>query len=173
MIIKHNRKIKISKNNNIIQKQFLGTMKLTDLHRKGPRNCVCTKPIDILYENEVNILNKLNEYNHFPKLINKDDKNKIIYMSYCGNTIYELSKQNKLKIPDDWEKQVNEINNSLVKENIYNNDICRTNICIDNGIIYMIDFGCVQPLDLKLKQNFDGRDNLIDLTNLFTSYVNS
>ena len=170
MLIKKNKIIIVSKHNNIIKKQFIGTMKLTDRHRKGPRNCVCTKPIDILYKNEVNILKKLEKYNHFPKLISKDDKNKIIYISYCGKDIdSEIKKKNKLKKTKDWKKQINDINNALIKENIYNNDICKGNICINNNIIYLIDFGCVQPLDLKLKENYDGRDNIIDLINLFTS----
>ena len=60
---------------------------------------------------------------------------------------------------------------SFNKNNIYHNDIAITNVCILDGVIYLIDFGCCQPLDLKLKQNYDGRDNLIDLTNLIKKYV--
>ena len=171
MLIKKNKIIIIHSNNNIISKQFIGTMKANAPHRKGPRNCVCGKSIGMLFENEVNILNKLNKYNHFPKLLNTNKEKKILYMSYCGKTIYELKKKKCLKIPKDWKKQIDEINNALKEENIYNNDICHTNVCIDNDVIYLIDFGCVQPLDLKLKQNYDGRDNLIDLTNLINKYL--
>ena len=76
MLIKKNKIIIIYNNNNIISKQFIGTMKLTDPHRKGPRNCVCGKSIDILFENEVNILKKLEKYDNFPKLVNYDDEKK-------------------------------------------------------------------------------------------------
>lgn len=171
MLIKKNKIIIIHNNNNIISKQFIGTMKLTEPHRKGPRNCVCGKSIDILFDNEVNILKKLEKYDNFPKLINHDEEKKIIYMSYCGKTIFELNKSNKLNIPKNWKEQINSVNDVLTKENIYNNDICHTNVCIKNDIIYLIDFGCIQPLDLKLKENYDGRDNLIDLTNLFKKYI--
>ena len=78
-------------------------------------------------------------------------KKKIIYMSNCGKTIFELNKNKKLNIPKNWKEQINSINEALTKENIYNNDICHTNVCIDNNKIYLIDFGCTQPLDLKLK----------------------
>ena len=74
MLIKKNKIIIINNNNNIISKQFIGTMKLNDPHRKGPRNCVCGKPIDILFDNEVNILKKLEKYDNFPKLVNYDDE---------------------------------------------------------------------------------------------------
>ena len=37
-------------------------------------------------------------------------------MSYCGKTINELYKNNKLIIPPNWEEQINNINEILIKE---------------------------------------------------------
>ena len=42
------------------------------------------------------------------------------------------------------------VKNALTEINIYNNDIALSNICINNDIIYLIDFGCCQPLDIKI-----------------------
>lgn len=165
----YSRTSKITVFNNIVNKKFYKTLPKNEIHRLGPRNCVCGKPLRILYNSEINILKKLLKYDNFPKLISEDPKNYSFSMTYCGKNITALIKEKKLLIPKNWKEQIFKINEALVKENIYNNDISLNNICILNNIIYLIDFGCCQDLDLKLKQKFDNRNNLIDLLNIFKS----
>ena len=165
MVIKTRTAI-IKRIDNIIEKKFINTLKPDDAHRLGPKYCVCGSKLRILLDNEVNILKKLQKYNHFPKIKSVDYKNNSYKMTYCGETLSYLKRKKKLKIPSDWIKQINEISNALSDINIYNNDIALSNICILNNIIYMIDFGCCQPLDVKIKEKFDNRDNYKDLYNL-------
>lgn len=78
MIKTRTAEINIEKNNNnvFVTKKFFNTLKQNDIHRRGPRNCFCGKPLIELLKNETNILNKL-----------KNDK-------LINNSIYN----NKLKI---------------------------------------------------------------------------
>ena len=71
-------------------------------------------------------------------------------MSNCGKTIFELKKNKNLNIPKNWKEQINYINEALTKENIYNNDICHTNVYINNNK-YLIDFGC-STIKFKIKR---------------------
>ena len=159
------RTAKITIKDNIVTKKFYDTLPKNQRHRLGPRNCVCGKPLKVLYNNEVELLKKLSKYDHFPKIISENPKIFYFSMTYCGKNISSLKQNKKLKIPKNWKEQIVKINEALVKENIYNNDISLNNICILDNKIYLIDFGCCQPLDLKLKQNYDNRNNLIDLIN--------
>ena len=163
MIKMKSRTSEITILDNIVTKKFYSTLSPEDRHRLGPRNCVCGKPLPVLYKNEINILKKLKKYNHFPKLLSTDEKNLSYSMTYCGKNITYLKKVKKLKIPKNWEYQIKKINEALVRENLYNNDISHNNICILEDTIYLIDFGCCQSLDVKLHENYDNRDNLIDL----------
>jgi len=167
MIKIKSRTAKVYIMNNIVTKQFYATLPKNERHRLGPRNCVCGKPLKVLYNNEIELLKKLSKYEHFPKIISENPKDYSFSMTYCGKNLSSLrsKKGRKVKVPKDWKDQVIKINEALVKENIYNTDIALTNICILDNKIYLIDFGCCQPLDLKLKQNYDNRNNLIDLIN--------
>lgn len=169
MIETRTAEINIEKNNNnvFVTKKFFNTLKQNDIHRRGPRNCFCGKPLIELLKNETNILNKLKNEKHFPKLINIDENNYSYSMTYCGETLLKLIKNKNLKIPIDYKIQIENIAKALDKINLYHNDIALANICILDGIIYLIDFGCWQPLDKKIEENYDNRNNLIDLQNIF------
>lgn len=156
---------------NIVEKKFYQTLHKSERHRKGPRHCVCGSNIKKLLENEVLILEKLGKYDNFPKIIDIDKENNSFKMTYCGESISDLKKKKKLIIPNNWLEQIKKISKNLNKENIYNNDIQVTNICILNKKIYLIDFGCCQPLDIKLKENYDNRNNFVDLYNLFFTLI--
>jgi len=166
---KKTRTCKLFRNDKIICKKFLANLKKKDLHRKGPINCVCFKDLDTIYNNEVNLLQKLKNYDHFPKVLKTCKDTKELYMSYCGTNLRDLVQKKKLKIPKDWDHQIKQISLALNENNIYHNDICHTNVCIYKDKIYLIDFGCCQPLDIKIKENFDNRTNFSDLNNLFKS----
>ena len=158
---------------NVVEKQFYATLSKSDAHRKGPRHCVCGSNLEKLLENEVCILKRLDKYHNFPKIININKENHSFKMTYCGESIYDLKKNKKLIVPNNWLEQIKNISKNLNEENIYNNDIAITNICILNEKIYLIDFGCCQPLDIKLRENYDNRDNFVDLYNLFYRLISN
>lgn len=84
------------------------------------------------------------ELNDFiPKLIDKNNKELEITVTYCG----KLGKIRKL--PKDWKEQLRSIKKELMKKNIIFldwgswdiNPFILNNICIQNEKIYFIDFG--------------------------------
>lgn len=89
----------------------------------------------INFENELTCLKKLSGIIHFPKLIeyNKDELS--ITMTYCGKTIYKGNK------PTNWKMQIDNILDTLKKNNITYHDFHIKNICIQGCTIYLIDFG--------------------------------
>jgi thiamine kinase-like enzyme len=84
---------------------------------------------------EIKSLEQLKKYNNFPKIISFDGKKHIIYLNYCGELI------NKNNIPSNWKYQLENINKTLIKNNIFHNDIWYGNFLIKDGIIHLIDFG--------------------------------
>lgn len=171
MLIKKTRTAEIYIIDNTIIKFFISTLDKNERHRLGPKHCVCGEPVEVLLKNEITILKKLEKYNNFPKIISINQEEYSYTMTYCGKNLADLKKKKKLKIPKNYKEQIDNISNALTEINIYNNDIALSNICINNDIIYLIDFGCCQPLDIKIKENFDGRNNLIDLNNLFSKLI--
>ena len=69
------------------------------------------------FDNEIKSLTKLNNYNHFPKLLayEKLPDYKML-MTHCGDML------NKNNLPENWKEQLLEIHNILEKELIYHND---------------------------------------------------
>jgi len=59
---------------------------------------VCGSELSILLNNEINILKKLEKYNHFPKIKSVNYKNNSYEMTYYGETLSNLKKRKKLKI---------------------------------------------------------------------------
>lgn len=89
------------------------------------------------FDNEIKSLTKLNNYNHFPKLLayEKLPDYKML-MTHCGDML------NKNNLPENWKEQLLEIHNILEKELIYHNDTGgASNICILNNNMTLIDFG--------------------------------
>ena len=80
-------------------------------------------------------LKKLYKKNHIPILLSLDEEKKSFFTNYCGIPLDEYN------IPKDWKKQIHEIVEILKKKEIYNNDIWINNFLVNNGIIYLIDFG--------------------------------
>ena len=87
------------------------------------------------FHREYLILKKLEKYNHFPKIIEKNKKEKFIIINYVGIV---LNKHNK---PKNWLYQINKIINILKKNKIYHNDIKCDHFLVKNNIISLIDFG--------------------------------
>lgn len=91
-----------------------------------------------VFEREVYILDLLNKNNFLwaPELINFDDKNKIIMMSYCGNIMNEDNK------PDDYLDQFKKILADMESINLQHNDIKKgKEILVKDNKIFICDFG--------------------------------
>lgn len=84
---------------------------------------------------EIKSLKILEKYNNFPKIIFSDEKDYTIYLTYCGELL------NENNIPSNWKYQLKNINNILIKNNIFHNDIWYGNFLVKDGIINLIDFG--------------------------------
>ena len=88
-----------------------------------------------LFYNEINALKKLSGFPHFPKLVEYDEYNLTIYMTYCG----ELVSNNNL--PSNWLDQVNKIQLILNNMEVNSNDMLLRNTCCLGNEIKIIDFG--------------------------------
>ena len=121
--------------------------------RKGYElSCSCGKSIKEIIKNEIHYFKKLEKYKYFPKMLKYDLENQYIIMEYAGNNFNKLSKKNIINIPKNYKEQIKEISDIMEKENMYHNDLNLSNMCLKNNIIKIIDFGCIQRLNL-LKKN--------------------
>lgn len=152
-------------NQKYVKKQFINTLSKNTPHRLDCNVCPCRGPIKGLFHHEVNIIKKLYNSPHFPKIVDIDDDTNTFVMTYCGTPLNKLSEPKYKYIPTDWYQQVQEISSELDKNDIYHNDIALSNVCINNNIIFMIDFVCTRSLGQK---PINDRNNINDLTNLFT-----
>lgn len=100
-----------------------------------------------LFLNEINALQKLSSFEHFPKLIGYDFRQMCIYMTFCGD---QISKEN---IPLDWTQQLNEIQKDLLLVNVNSNDMILRNVCVLNEKIYIIDFGLYSQFGVPVQQS--------------------
>jgi predicted Ser/Thr protein kinase len=83
-------------------------------------------------EKEIYCLEKLEEYNCFPKILKKEKDS--VTLEHCGEIIHTYT-----YIPD-WKIQIEKIVTILEKENIFQNDMVRENFVQKDGKIYLIDF---------------------------------
>ena len=121
---------KVTLENGIIKKTYF-----PDEGRYSGRN------IKSHWNNEVKALKLLNGKKHFPQIIGTG--NRIIWMTYCGEL---LTKDN---LPKDWEKQCKEIEIIFDENKMYHIDLTEMvnnkklpkNLCVNKGIIYVIDWG--------------------------------
>ena len=131
-----------------VKKKFITTLELnTALHcEKYP--CICNQSIDNIFNNEVQILKKLEKYKTFPKIISIDKENHSFIMAYCGPTLKTLINKNRLitkllKISyNNLVNQITKISNYLDDNFIQHYDLCQNNICFYRKKIYIIDFVC-------------------------------
>lgn len=87
-----------------------------------------------IFEHEVYILKKLQPLKFIPQLLCIDQNKNIIYMSYCGQAVSNLSK---------YSSQIKQYQKIMADYfNIYHNDIRVGNVCINKkGQLFLIDFG--------------------------------
>lgn len=137
--------------------------------------CACNGSIEDMIKKEVHYLEKLKKYNYFPKLLKYNIYHQILIMDYCGDTLLNLENNKIINIPKDYNEQIKVISKIFLKENIYHNDINMANICIKDNIIKIIDFGCIQRLNiLNENKNFikNFKSNFIQLCEIFSNFIN-
>lgn len=86
-----------------------------------------------ILEREIFILNKLKDYEHFPKIILTTDD--FLVLTWCGERL------NINNIPNNIYYQIDEISNILLKEEINHTDIKDEELLIKDGILFLVDFG--------------------------------
>lgn len=101
---------------------------------------------NFLFQNEISALKKLQPYNYFPKLLGYDNRRLSIFMTFCGE---QISSKN---LPEDWEKQIDDIETILTNVNVNSNDMILRNVCVLNKRIYIIDFGLYSQFSVSIKE---------------------
>ena len=87
-----------------------------------------------IYEHELYCIKRLQNEKFVPRLLMADTEKRVIYMSYCGKPVKDISK---------FQPKINKYQRKLQEEyGIHHNDVREGNVCIDaKGQIYLIDFG--------------------------------
>ena len=127
------------------------------------------------FENELCALKRLDGELYLPKIIDYSTKNKTIIMSYAGKKIGSKSSDIDLGvIPCNWKEQLYYILSIMKKHNLYHNDITARNICLNNNILTLIDYGnCKSHIDTYYrnfsKKTLENSESIIQ----FLSQINS
>ena len=99
-----------------------------------------------IVENEIYWLQKLNNFEHTPNIINHN-KNKIT-LSYSGEPITTDT------LPENWEVQIKIILNKLIDINCSHNDIKPTDLLILNKKIMLIDFQWANKINKQIPSDW-------------------
>ena len=92
--------------------------------------------IEDIFIKEISILEKINTIRCASQLISYDKNKMMIKMRYMGRSLYD-----NFALPDDWEKQINDIFSTLTQNNIYYPEFNTNNIVVMDDIISFVDFG--------------------------------
>ena len=106
--------------------------------------------IDDIYMKELSIIKKTNN------LISNDDNEKILYIEYLGESLYD-----SFDLPSDWKNQILCIFSELTSKNIYYPEFNIKNILNKNSKLYFIDFGLASNVDNA--DNSQNCENFIEL----------
>ena len=120
------------------------------IHISKKKDLIYKKYSDIYIINDIkNIYDNIKKFDFVPKIYYIDYKNFIIVEEYCN-------KLNKNNIPDDFIKQINNIEKILKNNNIYHNDIYIHHFLLKNKIIKLIDwdrFTINKPINDEFSSN--------------------
>lgn len=92
------------------------------------------------YQLEVSALKRLQPYDHFPRLLEHNDDELTILLSYCGEHIERQRRLGNRIVVPSLEFQVECIVDALENENIIYLDVSEKNICFLDDMVYLIDF---------------------------------
>lgn len=135
--------------------------------------CSCGLPINKIIEKEIHYMKKLEIYKYFSKLIKFSNESQYIIMENCGETVHYLPRKKIILLPKNYMEQIREICDIFIKENIYHTDLNLANVCLKDNIIKVIDYGCIQRLNiLKGCKNFKKyKTNYEQLSILFKEFI--
>jgi hypothetical protein len=85
---------------------------------------------------EADCLLALSGGDHTPEVHGVNYEHQIIYMQYCGPNLEQTS-----NIPITWMTQARKLGTELKAANVWYADLKRSNICVLDGRIRLIDFG--------------------------------
>jgi hypothetical protein len=125
---------------------------------------VTVQDLEPHYDREKKILQLFTDhgYEQFPTLLGCDDDTQTLYMSDCGE---HLTRKN---CPQDWKSQILTIINILDKHHLNHNDFLTKNMCVNNGLIRLIDFGwCVDKDETVAWQSNINPDEIDEDFDLF------
>lgn len=91
--------------------------------------------IDAHWNKELIALDRLKGKPHVPQIHSHDIREKFIVMSYCGSRVTRET------LPANWKKQCEEIEYMLAAMKMFHNDVFCKNICVRDGILYLVDWG--------------------------------
>jgi len=113
----------------------------------------------VIFEKELEMLEK--NIICGPKLINFDRGNKIIKMSYNGESLY-----NHFVLPSDWIEQISDIFAILTRNNIFYSEFKIQNILVLDGKITFVDYGLALCYEgVNNAENCDKFTNLLAILN--------
>jgi len=92
-----------------------------------------------IFTKELNILLKTHHLNHVPKIISYNIEDKMIKLSYCGESLY-----NDFNLPSDWKDQLKEIFTHFTENKLNYPEFRLQNILVLNEKITFIDFGLAE-----------------------------
>ena len=105
-----------------------------------------------LFHNEIFWLKKLEKYDQIPKIIDKNTKELSLKITNNGKIV---SAEN---LPQNWEKQLKDIQKILIKNDCFHGDITPNNIVSKNKKISLIDFAQathIKKFNIRKKRIFD------------------
>lgn len=120
------------------------------------------------FQNELSALLILEKEPNFPKILNYNEEDMKLLMTYNGDKLADKPENiNLSKIPKNWKLQLYHILCTLKKYNLYHNDITVRNMCLQNNTFYLIDFGnCKKNIDLYYRNFYSDlllmSENIID-----------
>jgi len=101
-----------------------------------------------IFKNEVKWLEKMEDFDNVPTIIEYDSATKTIVTKYLGDLI------SRDTVPVDWKNQIREIVDKLIEYGCSHNDIKPREIVVKDGIISLVDFGWATPLGEKIPSFF-------------------
>ena len=110
----------------------------------------------------------VHKYDCFPKIISYDDNQYEIVMTYCGLTLKKIPNLKSILYKIGYEnilKQISKISDYLDENFIQHFDLSKSNICILDNKIYIIDFVCnnLEKRYFSHGENYKRMKSVIDI----------
>lgn len=102
----------------------------------------------LIFQKEVEILKKLQEYSLSPKLIDYNFQEMTITTEFCGVSLWD-----EFRLPKDWKEQIQKILNRFDEVGIFYPEFRLQNILVKDDLLTFVDYGLA---------SFDGEKNHVN-----------